>query len=299
MAASGITSNLQRVEIVMSDPVDPASKDLPPPDAEASSNARLIGEAVLGTERFPTLAQDTLYVRIADHVRKLIETHQLQPGERLPAERELSEMLGVSRVPIREAMRTLAAQGLIEVRRGHGMFVTARAIDATIDQLTSALIQQRAAFRELFAVRRLLEPVAAEWAASGAQPNDANLERIIDEMAAAVNSKPVDFNAIGERDAELHVQIAAASGNNVLLRIMQAIQDLHREQLETSLRYAGRLDETIADHRRIVRAIQVRDPGEARAAMLDHLDNSETATLSRIEGNPTDATAPEPGTLDG
>jgi GntR family transcriptional repressor for pyruvate dehydrogenase complex len=244
----------------------------------------------MSPSRFPTLAQDTLYVRIADHVRGLIETQQLRPGERLPAERELSEMLGVSRVPIREAMRTLAAQGLIEIRRGQGMFVTERAVDATIDQLASVLLQQRAVFRELFAVRRLLEPAAAEWAATGdAEPGDLDsLERIVEEIVEAVNSDPVDFDAIGERDAQLHVQIAAASGNRVLLRIMQAIQGIHRDQLETSLRYHGRLKETIADHRRVVAAILRRDPAEARAAMLDHLDNSEAATLRRIEGDDAD-----------
>jgi GntR family transcriptional regulator, transcriptional repressor for pyruvate dehydrogenase complex len=248
----------------------------------------------MATNQFPTLAQDTLYTRIAEHVRKLIETDQLRPGERLPAERDLSEMLGVSRVPIREAMRTLAAQGLIEIRRGQGMFVTDRAVDATIDHFATVLLRQRAAFRELFAVRRLLEPAAAEWAATGAQPDDlANLQRIVDDLVAAVRSDPVDFDAIGERDAQLHIEIAAVSGNRVLLRIMQAIQDLHRDQLETSLRYNGRLDDTIKDHRRIVDALVNRDPGEARAAMLDHLANSETATLRRIEG---DERAPSPET---
>src|SRR3954471_17291070 len=99
--------------------------------------------------RFPVFGQEALYKRIAAHVRELIESEQLQPGERLPAERDLARMLGVSRVPIREAMRTLAAQGLVEIRRGQGMFVALQSVDATVDQLTSALLQQRDLLEEL------------------------------------------------------------------------------------------------------------------------------------------------------
>lgn len=278
-------------ETLLNDTDHPA---VPLPDGSSKSGNGPVRRAAMASTHFPTLAQDTLYARIAEHVRKLIETDQLRPGERLPAERDLSEMLGVSRVPIREAMRTLAAQGLIEIRRGQGTFVTDRAVDATIDHFATVLLQQRTAFRELFAVRRLLEPAAAEWAATGAQPDDlANLERIVDDLVAAVRSDPVDFDAIGEHDAQLHIQIATVSGNRVLLRIMQAIQDLHRHQLETSLRYNGRLDATIKDHRRILEALVNRDPVEARAAMLDHLANSETATLRRIEGHEC---APSPDT---
>jgi GntR family transcriptional repressor for pyruvate dehydrogenase complex len=235
--------------------------------------------------RFPVFAQSTLYQRIADHVRELIETEQLRPGERLPAERELAQMLGVSRVPIRESMRALAAQGLIEIRRGQGMFVVSRDVEATIDQLASVLLKQRAAFEELFAVRRLLEPAAAEWAATRGEPDDfVRLERIVSDMETAGGLDPPDFDAVADRDTQLHVEVAATADNRVLVRLMQAIQDLHREQLETSQRYAGRLTETLKDHRRIVDAIVARDPVEAHRAMSKHLKNAETATLARLEG---------------
>jgi GntR family transcriptional repressor for pyruvate dehydrogenase complex len=235
--------------------------------------------------RFPVFAQSTLYQRIADHVRELIETEQLRPGERLPAERELAEMLGVSRVPIRESMRTLAAQGLIEIRRGQGMFVVRRDVEATIDELASILLKQRAAFEELFAVRRLLEPAAARWAAQRRDQDDAaGLERTIAEMEAAGTADPPDFDTVGERDTQLHVQVAAAADNRVLVRIMQAIQDLHREQLETSQRYAGRLGQTLKDHRRLVDAIVAGDPDAAHEAMTEHLENAQAATLGRLEG---------------
>jgi GntR family transcriptional repressor for pyruvate dehydrogenase complex len=270
-------------------------------DWSASSAARAIvgasqsGESgAMSSEQFPLFRQEALYKRIATHVRELIETKQLHPGERLPPERDLARMLGVSRVPIREAMRTLAAQGLVEIRRGQGMFVASDSVDATVDQLTNALLKQRDVLAELFAVRRLLEPASAQWAAARREPEDvARLERLLADMAAAGERTPPDYETIGERDTQLHVEIAAAADNRVLLRIMQAIQDLHEQQLETSLRYRDRVHETVKDHSRIIRAIAAGDPVEARSAMLDHLANGEAATMARIEGDERRATADE------
>jgi GntR family transcriptional repressor for pyruvate dehydrogenase complex len=249
-----------------------------------------------GGTHFPTFRHEALYQRIANHVRDLITSSKLQPGERLPAERDLARMLGVSRVPIREAMRTLATQGLIEIRRGQGMYVASNSVDATVDELTHALLDQRDLLAELFAVRRLLEPASAQWAAARRDPEQiARLETALAEMEEAAAADPPDYETVGERDMQLHLTIAAASDNRVLLRIMKAIQDLHREQLETSLRYRGRLESTLKDHARVVRAIAAGDPVEARSTMLDHLANSEAATMARIEGDDAAAPASAPG----
>jgi GntR family transcriptional repressor for pyruvate dehydrogenase complex len=235
--------------------------------------------------RFPSLGQEALYKRIATHVRELIENHELVPGERLPPERELARMLGVSRIPIREAMRTLAAQGLIEIRHGRGTFVAPRGVEAAVHELAGALLHQRHSFEELFAVRRLLEPASAQWAATRAgAPEIDGLRRALEGLAAACAADPPDYETIGEHDSQLHLEIAASTANRVLLRIMQAIQDLHEQQLETSLRFRGRLDRTLADHRRIVAAIAAGDPVEAGSAMLDHLAQGEAAALAGIDG---------------
>lgn len=228
---------------------------------------------------------NTLYMRIANQVRELIQSRGLGPGDRLPTERELAEMLGVSRVPIREAIRTLSAQGLVEVRRGRGMFVASRGLEATIDELSAALLKQRDVFNDLFAVRRLFEPASAQWAAQKIDDEGvAKLRRILADMEEAGSRRNPNYDLMAERDAQFHVEIAGFSENRVLLRIMQAIQDLHREQLETSLRYRGRIHETVTDHRRIVEAIAARDSVGASLAMADHLARSEAATIGRLEG---------------
>jgi GntR family transcriptional regulator, transcriptional repressor for pyruvate dehydrogenase complex len=258
---------------------------------------RPTGFATVGAKedapRFPLFHHEALYQRIAGHVRDLIVSEQLQPGERLPAERDLARMLGVSRVPIREAMRTLAAQGLVEIRRGQGMFVASNSVEATVDHLTNALLKQRDLLAELFAVRRLLEPASAQWAAARCDPGAVSrIEGLVEDMEQAGASNPPNYELIGERDTQLHIEIAVASENRVLVRIMQAIQDLHGEQLQTSLRYSDRVHETIKDHRRLVSAIAAGDPVEARSAMIDHLANSEAATMARIEDGDTPTAMP-------
>lgn len=233
-----------------------------------------------------SLRSDTLYVRVANHLRNLIESQGLGPGERLPTERQLAETLGVSRVPIREAIRTLSAQGVVEVRRGQGMFVASGGIDATLDELTSSLMKQRSTFDDLFAVRRLLEPASAQWAASRATADGiAKLRQIVDLMEEEGSTEPPNLTRMGELDLELHVEIAVCSENGVLLRIMRAIQDLHQAQQETSIRYRGRVNQTLRDHRRIVEAIAQHDPVEAGLAMADHVTNSAVATFGRLEGS--------------
>ena len=239
-------------------------------------------------DRFPLIKQEgALYNRIAKHVEELIRSEQLRPGDRLPAERRLADMLGVSRVPIREAMRSLETQGLIEVRRGQGMFVAQHSVEAAVEQFTITMLRQRDLLVELFAVRRLLEPASAQWAAVRAQPDEVQaLRLIVDEMERLAAADHLDYDTFGERDVELHLHIASASGNRVLVRIMEAIQDLHREQIETSLRYRDRMHETLEDHRRIFAAIEAGDPVAASQSMTEHLERSEAATRARIEGEP-------------
>jgi GntR family transcriptional repressor for pyruvate dehydrogenase complex len=230
----------------------------------------------------PPARRDTLYERTAAQLLELIAERGLGPGDRLPTERELAGMLGVSRVPVRDAIRTLAAQGLVEARRGKGTFVAARGMDAAVQEATAALRQDEDVFADLFAVRRLLEPAAAQWAAKRLSPDQADrLDAIVTEMEAIDRAAEPDLYRMSDLDSEFHVVVATAADNAVLLRLMEALQDLHREQLETSSRYRGRLTETIVDHRRIVEAILAGDPVGASLAMTDHLSRSEAAHFSR------------------
>lgn len=233
--------------------------------------------------------------RIERHVRELIETGAIAPGERLPTERELADRLGVSRVPIREAIRTLSAQGLIEVRERRGMFVAERDVEATVDELTEALLRQRVAFDELFAVRQLLEPASARWAAANADAEGiARLREIHARMERATDADPPDSDTIRWCDHELHLALATCSGNSLLRRVLASIQGLHTEHVAGARRLIGRADEALEDHRRIVAAVEARDPDAAEAAMVEHLGRVGRANSWRIVTEPA-AGASAPG----
>lgn len=228
-------------------------------------------------------AGGSLRTRIERHVRELIETGAIAPGERLPTERELADRLGVSRVPIREAIRTLSAQGLIEVRERRGMFVAERDVEATVDELTEALLRQRVAFDELFAVRQLLEPASARWAAEHATAEGiATLREIHARMARATHADPPDRDTIRWCDHELHLALATCSGNSLLRRVLASIQGLHTEHVAGARRLIGRADEALEDHRRIIDAVAAGDPDAAEAAMVEHLARVGRANSWRI-----------------
>ena len=110
----------------------------------------------------PMGAQGSLSSRIAARIQELISAEQLKPGDQLPPERELAALLGVSRASVREATRSLAAQGRLSIRHGQGVFIEA---PATTNRLRSSLLADEHDVDELYAMRELLEVPAAQWAA--------------------------------------------------------------------------------------------------------------------------------------
>ncbi|HEY5058750.1 MAG TPA: FadR/GntR family transcriptional regulator [Gaiellaceae bacterium] len=229
--------------------------------------------------------------QVAARIRELIESGRLGAGERLPAERRLAEILGVSRLSVREGLRGLEALDLVVVRRGAGTFVrTAAALESPPPP--AVLEAPRLVdVEELFEVRRLLEPAAAEWAARRGDPrNLVTLHRLLEEFDLAAGAADKQFVALADCDIRLHDEIALCAGNALLSQLLVHLHGLHRLQLEWSLRRPRRLDETAAEHRRIVDAITSRDPEGACEAMKAHLAAAEAAfrTVSGGEGLPLD-----------
>lgn len=216
--------------------------------------------------------------RVVSYIRDLMERGALVPGDRLPPERELASLLGVSRTALREALHTLAALGLVELQHGRGVFVTAGSAQATAQRLshtlsTSAAPQQ---LHDLFEIRRTLEGAAAEWAAQRATDEQiAELRALIARGAALYESEPVDGVLAGALDAQFHALIAASTRNHTLLHLMAALVDELAAARSQSLAIAGRARRSFHQHARLVDAIAAHDPLAARAAMLDHLDDVE------------------------
>ena len=213
-----------------------------------------------------------VYHEIVDQIKDLITEGRIKPGDRLPPERELAELFKASRNSVRDAIRVLEQMGLIESRQGDGTYVRTLSPEELAEPLALCLLQSRTQMRELWEVRRVLEPALAESAAARIT------EEELDELESVLDSQrqKVDAGFIGlEEDAAFHQGIAEAARNAVMLRVMGTLVDLLRQSRERSLQQRNRPIYSHAGHVRILAALRRRDPAAARAEMLQHLREIE------------------------
>ena len=211
-----------------------------------------------------TVEPRRLYRQIAEQIAGLIESGEFVRGSRLPAERELATLLGVSRTSVREAVISLEIAGLVEVRVGSGIFVTGPAgDDASGDKGPGPF--------ELLNARKLVEGEIAALAATTARPDDlAVLQQAVARMQAHVD----DFAIREETDRDFHLGIAKATGNSSLELVVQGLWDQRAElwgRMQRHFHTEALARQTIRDHAAILAAITARDPGAARAAMHRHI----------------------------
>ncbi|MGI6879042.1 FadR/GntR family transcriptional regulator [Microbacterium sp. gxy059] len=206
-------------------------------------------------------------------VRALIADGTLRAGDRLPSEGELSETIGVSRGSVREAIRMLAALGVVDTRHGSGSFVAdLRAADVIRSlSLTVGLLPLESVL-ELYELRRVLEAHAASLAAarcSGAE---------LDELGAILDELEVldDDDDISRLDHEFHLRVSQISGNEALgalLAVMRSRSRAYRIFTTEDADEIKRLSD--AGHRAILRGLAERDPVSASAAAAAHVSQTE------------------------
>jgi DNA-binding FadR family transcriptional regulator len=222
---------------------------------------------------FQTVASQRLFQQVADQIAGLIRSGELGLGTRLPAERDLSKLLGVSRPTVREAMIALEIAGLVEVRTGAGAYV--RQASARADAPDAG----PSAF-ELLAARRAIEGEIAAAAAEAASPTAIAILNGAIERYRVESLRGADCF---EADRTFHVSLAEMTGNSVFVRIvMQFWDDMRGPIFQRLGELTGLSDKTshnIADHRRIRDAVARHNPAEARTAMHDHLGHVETYLL--------------------
>ena len=212
-----------------------------------------------------TVEPRRLYRQIAEQIGNLIAAGEFAPGARLPAERELAALLGVSRTSVREAIISLEIAGLVEVKVGTGVFVTAHTSPpgAGADKGPGPF--------ELLSARKLIEGEIAALAATQARPADvAALEEAVDRMTAHVD----DFAVREETDRQFHLGIARATGNSSLELVVEGLWNQRAElwgRIQQHFHTEALARQTIRDHAAILAAIGKGDAGAARAAMRRHL----------------------------
>jgi DNA-binding FadR family transcriptional regulator len=209
-----------------------------------------------------------LYRQIAEQIRRLIHRGRLLPGDRLPAERELAQRLGVSRPSLREALIALEVEGLLDVRIGSGIYVArpgGRARAASISGDSGPF--------EVIRARRLIE---GECTALAAKHGSAAQLRAIRKAHADLQREAKHHRNPLAIDRAFHVRIAEASGNSALVLVVQTLWDQRMGELyralEMKLEYPAMAADTLREHGAVLRAIVARDPAVARAAMHRHMD---------------------------
>jgi len=227
---------------------------------------------------FEVVRRNKVYEEVAKQIERLI-LKKLKPGDKLPSERELAEILQVSRSSIRDAIRSLELVGLVEPRQGAGTIVRERSAESSVNPFTDTLKRRQELVTELLDFRKMLEPPLAARAATHASAEDiSEMEEILQRQ----EEKQDQGNVASAEDAEFHYSIALASGNSVVLKVIDTLMDLLRETRENSLQVLGRSQKSLAGHRRILAAIKRHDAEAAKSAMRRHIEDVEEIVLSKV-----------------
>jgi GntR family transcriptional repressor for pyruvate dehydrogenase complex len=217
---------------------------------------------------------------VVNRILDLIRTGMLRAGDRLPSERELIEILDISRPSLREALRALSMLGVIDSRHGGGAYVTdleARTLLAPLDFFLS-LSQTNLA--DSFESRRIVEIEIVRKAARQATPEDLD---DLNGMIAAhekILHDPVGFRIL---DSRFHARLSAAAGNVVLERIAYGLYNMGLDVRRRATENLSLIMQSTQDHMRIAQAIVARDPDRAAQEMGVHLDHIEESTRRAME----------------
>lgn len=209
---------------------------------------------------------------LALKLKQMILSGEFEVGSSLPAERDMMVQYEVSRATLREALRSLGAQGLLEVRRGRrgGSYVCAPSSDRVSDTLNMFIAGHSIKFVDLLAVREAIEPVAAAQAAQFRSDEDiAEIRRILAESESAL----ADLEKFSALNIDWHTAVVAASKNPLFLSIMTSISPAlysatTREEFDLTVRAT-----VLRTHTRISDAIEAADPDAARRRMSRHVSS--------------------------
>ena len=222
--------------------------------------------------RFHTIPRERVADRVAQELLRLIATGELTPGERLPGERQLAELMNVSRVSVRAALQQLKTQGFVSAVQGGGTRVIAASNER--DSALAELVRvNRDNLYDLAEIRANIEVWAARRAAERGSPEQlAEIARHAELMSRPGRAE----RHKAEDDLNLHMAVAKAAGSAIYMHMMGVLSEIleemfafHRYRLQIGPQYDRLL---LKQHRAINAAIQARDGEAAARAMAEHLD---------------------------
>lgn len=212
----------------------------------------------------------SLAEQVADRITKLIVNGDLVVGDRLPSEVDLAGQMGVSRTALREGMRTLEAQGLLEIQPGVGTVVREVGHDQLVQPLSLYVEVSDGAvsFEEFHAVRVILETEVAALAAGAADDSDV---KILKDFMAEMENNVGNVDVFAAADAGFHESLAKIASNPLFGLFIGALRVLLEEHIRDVVAHIDPVVQVLPYHQAILVAIEARDADAARQAMVDHL----------------------------
>lgn len=216
---------------------------------------------------------------IVDQIRKAILNNDLSPGDRLPSEKELANNFGVSKASVREALRSLEALGLVEIKQGVAGGAFAREIDydTAREGLLNFVFFQNPSISDFTQVRGILEPKVVEIVAPKITDKQLmSIEKILEKTKESLDSGEFFY----ELDISFHKEIASASQNNLLVFIVDSMQNALlniKILLQPDLQFSKQVYNA---HTKIFDALCARDPQQASQEMMNHMQEVEDGLLA-------------------
>ena len=203
-----------------------------------------------------------LYEEVADQIREKIFNHELAPGSWIN-EKELTELFGISRTPLREALKVLASEGLITMKLRRGAYVT----EVDHDEIS-----------QIFKVIAILEGSACKLVAQTATDKDLEeLDSIHLKLEKAAADRDID--RFFELNQEFHDKIQEISGNRWMRKVITDLRQVLKLQRRNSLTKMGRLEQSLQEHRQILSALISRKGDLAQELMVNHLRQGQVAAV--------------------
>jgi GntR family transcriptional repressor for pyruvate dehydrogenase complex len=231
----------------------------------------------LNSEKNGTTAEE-----VVTRLREMIQSGDLAPGDRLPPERDLAKLLGVSRPTLRAGIRSLTTVGIFQSKQGAGTFVAEAEESPTLDTSALRLLSALHGFTsdEMFEARLALEMSIAALAA----------ERVTSEQMASLAEEIAGMYASVERpeqylghDMQFHQTVAVPSGNRILTALMNMVASILFEYRSKTVKRATDLKDSAEQHHNIYRAIREHDQEAARQAMRFHLVATQQAQRLEVD----------------
>ncbi len=220
-------------------------------------------------DKFKKIKRSTVSDTIIEQIKQMILEEKLLPGERLPSERELADMLGVSRPPVREALKALATLKIVDIRVGEGTFLNSGEDKLILDFFQLKNLQMKFGVSGLVEARCFLEAAIVDLAAQ--RRDERDLERIEESFNNTLNYEE-NPEAFLKADFEFHMAIAEAAKNAYLSEMLDTTRDLLLEYNKTVIARPNQMVRATEGHRNIFMAIKEKDTKKAKQEMRRHIE---------------------------